>query len=315
MDRRGMLKGIVAAAGCAGALGCRKAMASTNKKVAPTDAVGMLYDSTRCIGCKACVVACRDVNGLPPATTEETGGLYDMQTELDANTKTAIKLYQEVAPETGQQTNAFVKAQCMHCVDPACVSVCMLGALSKREFGVVSWNGDLCVGCRYCQLACPFGVPKFEFNKAAPKIVKCEMCLPRLKEGKQPACTEVCPREAVIFGKLEDLKREAHARLEKEPTRYIQKVYGEHDVGGTQVLYLSGVSFEKLGLPNLGNDPVPAMSEKVTHGIMQGLATPAVLYAALGAVIWRNHRTSHDGSPPPSDGAPPASGDAGEVKR
>ena len=249
------------------------------------------------------MVKCREVNGLPPVRDEE--GLHDVQTRLDANTKTVIALHQERDKETHQVVEqAFMKPQCLHCVDPACVSVCMLGSLQKRDFGVVTWDADLCVGCRYCQIACPFGIPKFEFDKAVPKLVKCEMCVHRLREGLQPGCTEVCPADAVIFGKLEDLKAEAHARLAKHPGRYVQKVYGEHDAGGTQVLYLSGVPFEKLGLPNLGTEGVPAMSEKVTHGIMQGLATPAVAYALAGAVVWRNYRKQHAHDDVPDNLAP-----------
>jgi Fe-S-cluster-containing dehydrogenase component len=259
------------------------------RRTAPEGAVGMLYDATLCIGCKACVVACRDANGLPPSRDEKTGGLHDMQTDLDGTTRNVIKLYQEGS------VWSFVKSQCMHCVDPACVSVCMIGGLSKNpESGIVEYDRDRCVGCRYCQVACPFNVPKFEWQSATPCITKCEMCRHRQAQGREPACTEVCPRDAVIFGPLEELKAEAHRRLREHSGRYVPRVYGEHDMGGTQVLYLSAVPFEKLGLPDKGTESVPALAEAIQHGVYQGFITPAVLYAGLAVTVVRNWRKSRE---------------------
>ena len=249
--------------------------------VAPADAVGLLYDATKCIGCKACMVACREANGLEP-DTGESGGLYQMPVDLNARTKTVIKLYQE----DGEQS--FMKAQCMHCIDPACASACMLGAFKKREFGIVTYDVNLCVGCRYCEVACPYGVPKFEWDKAAPKMVKCELCNHRLADGKQPACTEVCPRQAVIFGTREDLLREAKSRLAANPSLYVQKVYGETDGGGTQCLYISHVPFEKVGLPALGEESTPMLQRTIQHSVYKGFAAPVALYGLLGLVMFRN---------------------------
>jgi Fe-S-cluster-containing dehydrogenase component len=185
-----------------------------------------------------------------------------------------------------------MKAQCMHCVDPACAAACMLGALKKREFGIVTYEADLCIGCRYCEVACPFNVPKFEWTKAAPKIVKCELCAHRLKAGLEPACTEVCPREAVIFGKRSDLLLEARRRIAAEPGRYVAKVYGETEGGGTQVLYLSAVPFEHLGLPTLSDRPAPDRARTVQRSLYHGMYAPLALYGALGLVMWRNRRRS-----------------------
>jgi NAD-dependent dihydropyrimidine dehydrogenase PreA subunit len=180
----------------------------------------------------------------------------------------------------------------MHCVDPACASACMLGALKKREFGIVTYDPDLCVGCRYCEIACPFNVPKFEWMARAPKIVKCELCKERLAAGKEPACTDVCPRHAVVFGKRSDLLAEAHRRLAAEPDRYVPKVYGETDGGGTQVLYLSHVPFEKLGLPTLGDEPAPQLARTIQHGVYRDFIAPVALYAALGMAMVRNRRVN-----------------------
>src|SRR6185503_2618892 len=199
ITRRAALQTMVAAgATVAGARPANAAVLSTP----PADAVGLLYDATLCIGCKACTVACSAANGLPADTSGSATGLYNAPVDLSARAKTVIKLYADGA------TRSYVKAQCMHCVDPACVSACMLGALKKREFGIVSYDVDFCIGCRYCEVGCPFGVPKFEFAKVAPKIVKCELCKERLAAGKEPACTDVCPRHAVIFGRRTELLKE-----------------------------------------------------------------------------------------------------------
>jgi len=189
----------------------------------------------------------------------------------------------------------------MHCIDPGCVGACMLGALQKREYGIVTWDPDLCIGCRYCQMACPFNVPKFEWSKLNPKIVKCELCNHRLAEGKEPACSEVCPRKAVIFGTYSELLAEAHRRLAEHPDLYVPKVYGEHDLGGTQVLYLSHVPFEKLGCRFGTDQPVPETQQSVTHAVYKGFAAPLALYAVLGAVMFRNRKREGSEEEPPED--------------
>jgi Fe-S-cluster-containing dehydrogenase component len=282
LDRRTLLRGLVSAG--AAAAGGQATVARADVRAAPPDAVGLLYDSTLCIGCKACVEACRAANGLEPDVAYIQGVAYNAPLDLSARAKNVIKLYR------GGQTVAFMKAQCMHCLDPACTGACMLGALKKREKGIVSYDASLCIGCRYCQMACPFGVPKFEWAKLAPKIVKCELCRHRLAEGKLPACVEVCPRGAVIYGTRADLLAEAKRRLAAHPGRYVPKVYGETDGGGTQCLYLAAVPFEDLGLPDLGDESPAVKARTVQHGIYQGFAAPVALYAALAAVLVRNRR-------------------------
>jgi formate dehydrogenase beta subunit len=284
VTRRTVLKGMAAAA-AASVTGAPKALAR-ERKMPPADAVGMLYDATRCIGCKACMVKCKEANHLPPETNPKMGAIYDAPDDLSAFTVNVIKLYRE-----GDRIS-YMKAQCMHCVDPACASVCMIGAFKKSKNGIVAYDPSKCVGCRYCQIACPFNIPKYEWNTPFPKVVKCEMCRNRLAEGKLPACVEVCPRQAVIFGRLEELKADARRRLAAEPGRYYPKVYGVTDGGGTQVLYLSaaGIPFEKLGLPDLGDKAVPELSETLQHAIYKGFIAPVVLYGALGVVIYRNRK-------------------------
>ncbi len=286
ISRRSALKGMVIAGGAVA--GARPATAAV-LPTPPADAVGLLYDATLCIGCKACVAACKDANDLP-AQTYAPHGLYDRPDDLDAKTKNIIKLYRS------GETTSFVKRQCMHCVDPACTNACMLGALKKREFGIVSYDPTLCVGCRYCEVACPFNVPKFEWASAAPKIVKCELCRHRLAVGQEPACSTVCPRKAVIYGKRADLLREARRRLAADPQKYVPKIYGESDGGGTQVLYLSQVPFENLGFPILGDEPAPELARSIQHTVYKNFAAPVALYGVLGLVMWRNRRHTDDNS-------------------
>lgn len=288
ISRRGALK--VAAFGAATAAGARKAEAR-EKKEAPADATGMLYDATLCIGCKACMSACRDANDLE---LESHSRLYDDPIDLSANTCNIIKLYE------GEEGNSFVKQQCMHCIDPACAAACMMGSFQKRQNGIVTWKPERCIGCRYCQVACPFGIPKFEWESAIPAMVKCQMCLAKagttdegqLNEVGQPACTEVCPREAVIYGPYEELKAEALRRIADNPERYEDHVYGLEEVGGTQVLYLTarGIPFSRLGLPELGPEPVPALPVGLQHRIYKGFIAPVAVYGVVAGLVWRSRR-------------------------
>lgn len=280
ITRRTALKVALAAA----AASVAKPAAASVPRPVPADAVGLLYDTTKCIGCKACMVACREANGLEPDTSW-SGGLYQAPLDLNAKTKTVIKLYDDGVK------SSFMKAQCMHCVDPACASACMLGAYKKREYGIVTYDVNYCIGCRYCEVACPYGVPKFEWSKAAPRMVKCELCNHRLAQGKEPACSEVCPRKAVIFGKREDLLREARSRLAQNPGTYIQKIYGEKDGGGTQCLYISHVPFEHIGLPTLTEESTPTLQRTIQHSIYRGFAAPVALYGVLGFVMLRNRKS------------------------
>lgn len=298
VSRRSVLK-VLAAAAASTAVAALPAVAR-ERKTAPAKAIGMLYDTTRCIGCKACVAACREANDLEADRSGIPGDLYQAPVDLNGRTKNVIKLYQD-----GEQ-QSFFKAQCMHCIDPGCASACMLHSLHKSEkTGVVEYDPRWCVGCRYCQMACPFNIPKFEFDKALPKIVKCELCRHRVKgeavagesgftryaKGEGPACCEVCPRQAVIYGSREELLAEAHRRIAENPHVYYQdRVYGEKELGGTQVLYLSHVPFAKLGLPEFGDRPSPDLAYTVQEGIYRGFVAPVVLYGALATVVMRNRK-------------------------
>ncbi len=247
----------------------------------PSAAVGLLYDATICIGCKACVAACAEANDTPADTRRDF--LHQAPTDLNDVTRNIIKLYK---PEDGSEFS-FVKRQCMHCLDPACAAGCPFQALHKDpETGVIGWTPEKCIGCRYCTITCPYHIPRFQWAGFNPRVTKCELCRHRLEQGLKPGCTSVCPTGAVIFGPRPVLLLEGKRRIQSNPGRYYQdRIYGEHDNGGTQALYLSHVAFEKLGLPELGPESVPARTLRWQRRFYQYFALPAVLYAGLVQVI------------------------------
>ncbi len=222
-----------------------------------------LYDATRCIDCRACMIACSVENKIPIDKTRIWVAGVGLKGEYP-NLDRASMVY-----------------HCMHCEEPDCLSACPVGAYSKREDGPVLYNKDVCIGCRYCMNACPFGVPHFDYNKGlidGAFIDKCTMCTQRIDVGLEPACVATCPTDALMFGERADLIKEAHARIAAHPDRYINHVYGEFENGGTSYLVLSHVPFSELGLPNLPETPVKTVSEEV-----MGLTIPFAL--TWGAVL------------------------------
>lgn len=295
MTRREALRKIttgtasVVATGAATGIALSGVAHSEETPVLPPEAVGLLYDATRCVGCQSCVAACAQANNQ--ASGAPANRLYQIAYDLNSTTRNIIKLYRP----TDGKSYSYVKQQCMHCVDPACVAGCMFKGLKKDpKTGVVSWNSKLCVGCRYCEIACPYHVPKFQWEGYNPRIVKCELCKERLAKGEQPACSSVCPVHAVIFGKRSELLAEAKRRIKESPGKYFQdRVYGEHEAGGTQCLYLSHVPFTNLGLPDLPDESVPQKYLKWQKRVYSYLAVPAVVYASVVGVIsgsWKEHQ-------------------------
>ncbi len=207
-----------------------------------------IYDATRCIDCRACMVACSVENKI-------------------AMNKTRIWVAGVgLMGEFPDLTRATMVYHCMHCEDPDCLSACPVGAYSKRPDGPVLYDSKKCIGCRYCMNACPFGVPHFDFDKGLVEgafIDKCTMCPQRIDIGLEPACVATCPTDALVFGERADLIKEAHARIAEHPGRYVDHVYGETENGGTSYLILSHVPFDDLGLPPLTATPVREVSEKV----------------------------------------------------
>jgi len=289
VNRRDVLKALMGGSAVAATGFPLTAAAKSESFEVQPDALGLMYDATKCIGCRACMPACQNANGLRP-DMGGSGGLYMQPDSLNAHTKNLITLY--VADDGHERS--FMKKQCMHCVDPACVSGCPMEALHKEPHGVVGWNPTLCIGCRYCQVACPFNIPKFEWDKVNPKIVKCELCRHIVGTTEtQPACTKVCPTHAVIYGKRTDLLAEAHKRIKEKPGYYFEdRVYGETEAGGTQCLVLSHVDYTNLGLPKLGKESAPSQERRVSDFVYRGFLTPVVVYGGIVAIVrnrWKDH--------------------------
>jgi formate dehydrogenase iron-sulfur subunit len=203
----------------------------------------ILFDATKCIGCKACFYACKEANNLPKLEKDEE--------DLAATAYTVVK----------EKNGIYYRRLCMHCNYPTCASVCPVGAFEKTPEGAVIYHAYKCIGCRYCMQACPFGVPTYEWKKLAPKVRKCIMCYERLKEGKITACAEVCPTGATTFGDREDQLAEARKRIQEDPGTYVDHIYGEKEVGGTSVFFLSSVPFKEFGFPdNLPEDSLPKLT-------------------------------------------------------
>ncbi len=292
LSRRDVLK-LAGLGGAALALPASLASASGGgPSVVPPHAVSMLYDATVCTGCKACMSACNATNHLEP-DTGLSDGLHQMPADLNSRTMNIIKLYNDPAGSW-----SFVKRQCMHCLEPACVAGCPFKALEKdRDLGVVTWDGAKCIGCRYCEISCPYQIPKFEWDKFNPRIVKCQFCYEqRLKDGKHPGCTGACPTGAVIYGTRENLLADARRRIAGYPGKYYKdRVYGETEGGGTQVFYLSRVPFSRLGLPSLSDESNPHYATKVSSKIYGWLAGPAIVFALLFGSInrnWKHHEAN-----------------------
>ena len=211
---------------------------------------GLLIDLTLCIGCGACTEACKVQNKLPG----------EVEPELTGYTWASLETH-----ETDEGDEIYVRRLCMHCEEPACASVCPVAAFEKTDTGAVIYKSERCIGCRYCMVACPFSVPKYQWDKTFPFVQKCILCYDLVKNGEQTACAKVCPTEATLFGDRESLLQIARRRIEKDPGKYVDHIYGEHEVGGTSVMFLSNVPFEQLGFrTDLTRKPLPSF----TWGVM-----------------------------------------------
>ncbi len=271
ISRRCFLKAVTAVGGSValGELaGIRVARAAEDFPGHP-DRCGMLTDITKCMGCRICEAACAKANNLPAPPSEPS--VLDKRRRPSATALTVVNRYNN--PATGAPV--FRKEQCMHCDEPACASACLVGALKKTPEGPVIYNEDICMGCRYCMIACPFGRLSYEYNDAlTPAVRKCTMCYQRVVKGGDaaPACASACPTKATIFGKRSELLTIARQRIFQEPGKYVDHIFGEHEVGGTGWLYLSAVPFDQLGFPtNLGKTPYAEFTKNFL------LAVPLVL--------------------------------------
>ncbi len=283
-SRRDFLKFVTA--GTVAAVGVKKANA-TPKNILSDERMGVLVDTTACIGCRQCEYACKVEHGLPAGNIEDYSDrtVFEHERRPDTDALTVVNEYANVHKN---QPPVTLKVQCMHCDHPACVSACIVGAFSKQENGAVIWDESRCIGCRYCMVACPFQIPAFEYNKAIePRIMKCDLCYDnRTSKGRLPACVEACPTEALTFGKRYELVKLAHEKIANNPDRYFNHIYGEHEVGGTSWLYLAGQDFSTLHFPKLGDEPIPGATEPIQHAIFKFFVPPVALYALLGGIMW-----------------------------
>ncbi|MBT3206005.1 MAG: hydrogenase 2 operon protein HybA [Gammaproteobacteria bacterium] len=320
MKRRDFLK---ATLGGTAATLCTTAEARPNLEPAP-EAVGMLFDSTLCVGCKACVSICKELNDMPPVTDNEQQ-IWDSARDLSGETLNVIKVYKDGDAKTKDaEINGycFEKRSCMHCVDPGCVSVCPCTAMRQHKVtGIVTHHADVCIGCRNCMVGCPYNVPQFEYNELFGQIQKCQMCnqagLERVDKGQMTGCAEVCPTGATLFGPRKALLQEAKHRMqlkpgeiynyprgdvskpyshhEKEVPAYRDHIWGEKEAGGTSVMHISSVPFDKLGMPAVGDRSAASVAETVQHSIYSFMALPAVALAGLTYVVRRNTDDDNDG--------------------
>lgn len=318
MNRRNFLK---LASGGALIAGTSSACQAGAQNLPPNpDGFGMLYDSTLCIGCQACVTSCQQINftGVVNPDGEQTWSNND---KLTAFTNNIIQVWSDgtgINKDKEEDGYAYIKKQCMHCVDPNCVSACPVQALLKDpKTGIVHYDADICIGCRYCMVACPFNVPKYDYNNPFGKLSKCELCnqkgVERLDKGGLPGCVDVCPTGAVIFGTRDKLLAEAKKRIALKPgeeyryprqrletdtylhnaPEYYQHVYGETEGGGTQVFVIAGVPTAKLDLPELDELATGARSSYIQHTLYKGMILPMAVLAGLTVLVKRNTKDDH----------------------
>ncbi|MCP4128674.1 MAG: hydrogenase 2 operon protein HybA [Gammaproteobacteria bacterium] len=321
MKRRDFLKATLG--GTAALAGAGNVEARPNLEPA-AEAVGMLYDSTLCVGCKACVSKCKEVNDMPPVI-ENGENAWDSARDLSGDTLNVIKVYRDgtaAVKDAEIDGFAFEKRSCMHCVDPGCVSACPVTAMRRHpKTGIVTHHAEACIGCRTCMVSCPYNVPQFQYNKLFGQIHKCQMCnqagVERIDKGQMTGCAEVCPTGATLFGPRKLLLEEAKRRTalkpgdsynyprgdiskpesyhEKEVPTYKPHVWGEKEAGGTNVMHISSVAFDKLGMPPLGERSAASIAESVQHSVYSFMALPALALAGLTYVVRRNTSDEDEG--------------------
>ncbi len=248
-----------------------------------TQPKAILIDITRCVGCHACEQTCKQIHNFPT----------DPEPQLSATAFTVVQ----------ERGDRYVRRMCMHCEDPTCVSVCLVGALKKTSLGPVVYDADRCIGCRYCMQACPFQVPSYEWTRLAPFVKKCDMCAERVGRGEKPACVEACPVGAAEFGDREAMLAEARRRIRENPS-YVKRIYGSEEAGGTSVLMISDVPFEKLGFITPPMSSLPTL----TAGPLK--ETPVMVLVGgslLAALYWITQRREEVAAAEKSGATPPLS--------
>jgi len=253
----------------------------------------ILIDTTRCTGCEECISACKRENKLGKDMPRPWQRRID---DLSATRYSTI-----LHRDDGRD----VRVQCRHCLEPACVSACLVGAMQKTPEGAVIYDGDKCMGCRYCMNACPYGIPRYDWDAGVPYVRKCTLCYQRISKGLEPACVEACRFKAMIFGTRDALLAEAHRRLAQNPDRYVQRVVGETEIGGTSILYLSDLDLSFLAFkPELGDKPLPERTWAALSKVPPLFFGMAGLMGGIYWFIGRRMRLAEQAAT--AAGAPPA---------
>jgi formate dehydrogenase iron-sulfur subunit len=281
LSRRAFLTTVCASAGGCLLLGSAERAAASEPVTSET--VGILIDLTRCAGCNSCSLACKAANQL--------GNADEIPTALAPDAYTYVEPIEAVTA-AGERVTRYVKRQCMHCLNAACVAACPAAAMYNSGEGPVIYRAVRCLGCRYCEVGCPFGIPRFNWDEPlAAKINKCWMCYDRLQAGEKPACVAACPTGALDFGRRTALLSAAQRRIQTHPDLYVDHILGQREVGGTSVLYLSDVSFDQLGFPaNLPEQAPPEQTEKVMSALPIVIGSVATVMAGTA---FFTHRGSH----------------------
>jgi formate dehydrogenase iron-sulfur subunit len=302
INRRGFLKKTAALGGALLVGAHSPEVFAAQNSIVQADRFAMLTDLNKCVGCRSCERACVKANNLPMPGVGffADTSIYQKKRRPDAQTYTVVNSY-----ENRKWTKpVYRKIQCNHCIEPACAAACLVGALKKTPEGSVIYREDLCIGCRYCMTACPFSIPAFDyFNATSPAIKKCTMCHHRIVKGMIPACAEACAVQAITFGKRSKLIRLARERIMADK-RYIDHIYGEREVGGTDWLYLSGVPFAEVGFDmNLETTPYPEFTKGFLSAVPIVLVTWPVLLGGISVLARRGKETGEDktGNPQKED--------------
>jgi len=300
ISRRRFLAASIAGCAATTLCGTQKALAAGSFAGYP-EGMGVLVDLTRCIGCRSCEAACNKEQNLPaPAKPFDDMSVFDetfhggtQKRRPDENAYTVVNRYE---PEGGGKP-VYRKVQCNHCNEPACLTSCFVNAYTKTQEGAVVYNSKICVGCRNCMIACPFNIPGYSYSSAFdPVVKKCIFCHEtRLKNGRPPACVEICPQQALTFGKRNEMIKIAHQRIQNEPGRYIDHLYGEKELGGTGWMYLSGVQFEQVGFDvTTGNEPILSNVKDFLGTVPMVLAIWPALFTGFHLLAKRKDGHGHD---------------------
>lgn len=236
----------------------------------------ILIDVTKCKGCMACASACVESKDGDRARVDKG------KSALSATQRSTV---------VDLKGNAHAKMSCMHCLEPNCAAACLVGAIEKTADGPVVYDADKCIGCRYCMLACPFHIPRYEWECTEPLMKKCDMCADRIGKGDAPVCVAACTYGALEFDERDALIEKARGLVSDHSGRYLDHVWGETEWGGTSLIYISSVPLDDVGWPSPeAIEPISRLTDPLIH------ATPAVGLGVLlgswglGAIIARRNK-------------------------